>query len=80
MEKIVREVVAKYRQSSEDFDDEAVYFAINNEDSSKTESVCKISKDEDEGEWIEELIAGVEPYGFGGKRYQSYLDKADIMT
>jgi hypothetical protein len=43
------------------------------------DSVCQIRKGR-MGNWIERFVYGEEPYGFGGKSYQSYLDKDEIVS
>jgi hypothetical protein len=80
MEKMIKEILKKaFVKQSEEFDGEAVYFAVINEDTQTVSSVCKVSKTEDSN-WTEDVIAGEEPYGFGGKTYQSYLEPSDIMS
>lgn len=41
------------------------------------QAVVKLEKS---GRWTERFIAGVKPYGFGGKTYASYLTRDDILS
>ncbi len=62
-------------EDDEDNDSDVIYAIVTSDDK---ESLVKVSKEG--GEWGEELLGGPEPYGFGGKRYMSYLKPDDIMS
>ena len=60
----------------ENFDEEdnSIYFYI--EDGDK-KSIINLYKSD--GKWRESLVRGDEPYGLGGKTYQSYLRSSDLL-
>jgi sporulation protein YlmC with PRC-barrel domain len=55
------------------------YIVIKDKDDNP-EFVGKVYKPDEESHWLEKEIAGEDPYGWGGKTYQSYLTKSDIDT